>query len=183
MDVLGGDPLTPQGFEKAVAPRFTNGTAPTGPLWRQEMALLIVRDPQFARSFVNRMWTQFMGRGIVHPPENFSRKNPPSHPELLEALTKDFVDGGYDVRRLVRAIVRSRPYRLTSARPGATEADDKAFARGIPKPLSAYQYFNALARASGLEKDYAGSPEQWAEDREGKLFKRTDEGKPVADLL
>src|SRR5262249_27036846 len=49
-------------------------------------------NPYFARSLVNRVWAHYLGRGLVEPTDAFSAANPPSHPELLDALAKDFAD-------------------------------------------------------------------------------------------
>ena len=65
-------------------------------------------NPYFARTMANRMWGHFLGRGIIHPIDDARSTNPPSNPELLDALAKDFVAGGYDVKRLIREIVTSR---------------------------------------------------------------------------
>lgn len=155
-DVPYGDGLTPNDpdFTAPVPPKFLGGKTPATNLWRQEFAVLVTKDPQFARAFVNRTWTQLMGRGIVHPPENFSSKNPPSHPELLDALTEDFVAHGYDIKRLVRTIVGSKAYELTSDNAGFDPGSEKDFVFAIGKPLSPFQYYNAVSRANGHERQF-----------------------------
>src|SRR5205823_5427998 len=71
-------------------------------------------NPFFARSFVNRVWAHYFGIGLVHPVDDFSQANPPTNPRLLDALAKDFVESGYDIRRLERAILTSRTYQLSA---------------------------------------------------------------------
>src|SRR5262249_34941480 len=69
-----------------------------------------IADPKnenFATAFVNRMWGHFLGRGFVNPVDDFGAHNPPSHPELLDALGKQFADGGYDIKALIRWIMNS----------------------------------------------------------------------------
>src|SRR6185436_12640832 len=70
-------------------------------------------NPFFARSFVNRTWSYFFGRGIIEPVDDIRASNPPSNPALLDALTAEFVRGGFDVRKLMRTICQSRAYQLS----------------------------------------------------------------------
>lgn len=73
---------------------------------------------QFARMAVNRYWAQFFGAGIVHPPDDFNGRNKPSHPELLDALAREFIAKGYDLHWLIRTITASEAYQLASRSPG-----------------------------------------------------------------
>src|SRR5205814_1798383 len=68
------------------------------------------QNPFFARALVNRVWANFMGRGIVNPVDDMRATNPASNEELLAALTKDFVEHGYDVQYLIRTIMNSGVY-------------------------------------------------------------------------
>jgi hypothetical protein len=81
---------------------------------RLELSRLLIHDPYFAKSIVNRLWAHFMGRGFTNPVDDFGEHNPESHPELLERLAKDFVNSGYDLHRLITWITTSRPYHLSS---------------------------------------------------------------------
>ncbi|ODA29657.1 DUF1549 domain-containing protein [Planctopirus hydrillae] len=71
-------------------------------------------DHQLARAFVNRQWSQFFGRGFTTPVDDMGVHQPPVHPELLELLTRSFVQENYSIRELVRCLVNSRPYQLAS---------------------------------------------------------------------
>lgn len=71
----------------------------------------------------NRVWANLMGRGLVDPVDDFRPTNPSTHPDLLEALAKDFVEHGFDLRHLIRRIATSRTYQLSSE-PNATNEDD-----------------------------------------------------------
>lgn len=84
---------------------------------RAELARLIAnpRNPYFSRSFVNRVWKDLIGRGIVEPVDDFSDSNPPSHPQLLDFLAQEFVAEGFQLKPLVRMIVLSEPYQRTQA--------------------------------------------------------------------
>ena len=141
-------------FEKykgRLAPRYIDGTQPASGNWRAELARLIVADRQFARSFVNRVWAWFMGAGIVDPVDEFTDRNPPVLPGLLEALTDDFIEHRHDIRHLVRTIVLSKAYQRTSRK---AEKDDprvlKQFGRARIRPMTPEQLFNSISHATGL---------------------------------
>jgi hypothetical protein len=98
---------------------------------RESLAQWIRRrdNPFFARAIVNRVWGDLLGRGIVHPVDDFRASNPPTNPALLDALAKDFAEHGYDLKHLIRTILRSRTYQLSSL-PNETNARDvKNFSR------------------------------------------------------
>lgn len=80
--------------------------------WRTELAKLVTspRNRWFAKNFVNRVWADLVGRGIVDPIDDFSDNNPPSHPKTLDYLADEFVANGYELRALVRMIVNSQVY-------------------------------------------------------------------------
>ncbi|MEI6540082.1 MAG: DUF1549 and DUF1553 domain-containing protein, partial [Planctomycetota bacterium] len=90
-------------------------------------------NPFFARTMVNRMWAHFMGRGIVHPIDDARSTNPPSNPELLDALAQDFISSGYDLKQLIRVIANSYAYRLESAPHAGNVGDTQTFARFYPR--------------------------------------------------
>ncbi len=165
-DVPNGEGYAAAGYKKPVTPQFLNGAKPVTTQWRQDFALFAVRYPQFARATVNRIWTSLMGRGLVHPPDNFSRKNPPSHPELLEKLTEEFKTRQYDVKYLIRSIVLSRAYQLSSDNAGIDAAQEKYFVYFVQKTLSPYPVFHALVRACGLEASYQDEPARLGRDRQ-----------------
>ncbi len=81
------------------------------------------QNPWFARNLANRTWGHFFGRGLVDPVDDVRDTNPPSNPELLDALTKHVVDTQFDLKQLIRRITASRIYQLTS-KPNATNAKD-----------------------------------------------------------
>jgi hypothetical protein len=116
------------------------------------------RNPFFARAQVNRIWYHLMGRGLIDPIDDFRPTNPPSHPELLDALAKDFVDHGYDVRYLIRLIMASQAYGA-SAEPNETNADDEVnYSRAVPRRLSAEQLLDAMYQVTGVPPEFAGYP-------------------------
>jgi hypothetical protein len=104
---------------------------------------IVSGNPLIARAFVNRMWALLMGRGIVHPVDKMDSMHEPSHPDLLDWLAADFEQSGYDVQRLVRAIVLSRPYQL-DGQPAGSAADESTFAWSLQKPLSAETLYRSM---------------------------------------
>ena len=106
-------------------------------------------NPYFARAAVNRMWWHFFGRGIVNPVDDMHSANAPSHPELLEQLSRRFAESGFDLKLLCRAIASSRTYQQTS-RPGQQpDEEEKLFARMSVKVLSAEQLYDSLVEVLG----------------------------------
>lgn len=147
-DVSKGDLGLPGAKTKeAVRPAYkpTAGSPAAGEARRAAFARLLTSDPQFARAAVNRHWGMLVGRGFVHPLDGFTAARKPSHPDLLDELAQDFARSGYDVRRLLRAILLSRAYQASSK--GA--APDRSFARARTAPLSADQLWESLVRATG----------------------------------
>jgi hypothetical protein len=106
----------------------------------------VVRDhPRVASALVNRVWALLMGRGIVHPFDEMDSTHDPSHPELLDWLSEDFRKNGYNVRRLIRAIVSSDAYQLASRRPAGID-DPATFAYYLERSLTGEQ----LARSAQI---------------------------------
>src|SRR5262249_16188102 len=84
--------------------------ADDAPRGRLAVGLTQPDNPYFARTLVNRYWKHFMGRGLVEPEDDMRATNPPTNPELLDALAKQFADSKFDLKALVRAIATSRAY-------------------------------------------------------------------------
>jgi hypothetical protein len=115
-------------------------------------------NPLFAKAQVNRIWYYLMGRGLVDPVDDFRATNPPSHPELLEALAADFVSHGYDVRHVIKLIMSSRAYGLSSE-PNGTNGDDEVnYSHALPRRLTAEQLLDAQHLAAGVTPEFAGYP-------------------------
>lgn len=116
--------------------------------------LLRPDNPWFARHFANRAWFWLFGRGLVHEPDDFRRGNPPSHPELLAHLTKEFAGHGYDLRHLLRLIANSRTYQQ-SALPAAPGAAPEWFASYPLRRLDAEVLIDALCQVTGTTEAYS----------------------------
>ncbi|MDB6154996.1 MAG: hypothetical protein JWL90_3449 [Chthoniobacteraceae bacterium] len=116
-------------------------------------------NPLLARAFVNYTWAILLGRGIVNPVDEMNSKNPPSHPELLDWLSKDFAAHNYDMRRLVRAIASSRVYQLGSSR---VPSPPEAFAAAHERPLTAETLARSARLASGRSAEETGLRQAFA---------------------
>jgi hypothetical protein len=115
-------------------------------------------NPYFARAMVNRTWWRLFGRGIVTPVDDMHDRNAPTHPELLDLLARRFVESGFDLKFLARAIVLSRAYQRTS-RPGDVAAAQKQaalFGRMPIKVLSAGQLYDSLETIFGPPSKTSG---------------------------
>jgi hypothetical protein len=104
-------------------------------------------NPYFARAAVNRLWAHFLGIGLVDPVDDFNDTNPPSHPMLLDELTRAFVDQKFDLKLLMKAIVLSRTYQLESS--GGVAKSPPLFERRAVRLLEPEQILGSLVQATG----------------------------------
>ena len=103
---------------------------------REQFVEKVLSDhPLLGKAMVNRLWGWMMGRGLVHPVDSIDSFHPPSHPELLDWLSRDFAASGYNVGRLIKSLASTRAYQLASANTGSI--DPKWFTTALPKPLTA----------------------------------------------
>ncbi len=115
-------------------------------------------NPFFAKSLVNRIWYHLLGRGIVEPVDDFRDSNPACNDELLEGLTGEFVKNGYDLKKLIRAILHSRTYQM-SATTNALNADDGLyFSHAQTKLLPAEALLDAISSVTGTTTSFSGLP-------------------------
>jgi hypothetical protein len=133
---LGGARLT---VEPGADRREAYATWLTGP-----------KNPFFARGLVNRYWSYFFSRGIIDPVDDVRSTNPPINPELLDALTADFVKSGFDARHLMRRIVLSQTYQRTSTPNSSNRADDQNFSHAIPRRVPAEALLDSLVQATAV---------------------------------
>ena len=113
---------------------------------------LTAEDNQyFARSMVNRIWAELMGRGLVEPVDDFRATNPASHPGLLEKLADDFIANDYDLRHTVGLIVTSAAYARSSAETKANSDDTRFYSHALRKPLPAEVLLDAMSDATGVK--------------------------------
>lgn len=114
---------------------------------------------RFAATQANRIWFQLLGQGIVDPIDDFRSTNPPSNPELLNAITKEFVASGYRVRELMRLILNSRTYQLSSESNDTNRDDATSFSHAIPHRLTAEQTIDAISQVLDVAAKFGGYPE------------------------
>ena len=125
---------------------------------RMELAKWVTLHPYFAEAAVNRMWGYFFGRGIVDPVDDFRVANPPTHPELLEALARDFREHGHDLKHLIRRIVTSRTYQLSSKPTESNRHDRINYSHALPQPLEAEVLLDAISQVTGVPEVYGKMP-------------------------
>lgn len=168
LDTLGGHVDQPKDMtllhprtKEKVFPAFLDGSKLTKAQWmdpRARLAESITANPYFAEATVNRMWSYFLGTGIVEPVDDFRTTNPPVNPELLRALSKDLRDSGYDLQRLIKTIVQSRTYQL-SATPNETNKQDRLnYSHAQSKPLEAAILLDAISAVTGVPENFKYHP-------------------------
>jgi hypothetical protein len=137
---------------------------PDGPQRRDALAewLTSKDNPFFAKAIANRMWSYFVGKGIIDPVDDIRASNPPSNPALLDALTKDFVAHNFDLRHLMRTIVSSRAYQASIVTNEWNASDRDNFSHAVPRRLSAEELMDAVSSAAGARARFAEVPEDTA---------------------
>lgn len=164
-------------YVKAVVPKSRNPRSeqdvlPTGlgaepqeiPAWQDARHNLVdwmtqPDNPFFARALTNRYWKHFFGRGIVDPEDDLRVTNPASNPELLSALSANFVKSGYDLKALVREICRSSTYQLTAIPRQENILDKQNFSSFYPRRLSAELLYDAINQVTEARSRFTGIPE------------------------
>jgi hypothetical protein len=115
-------------------------------------------NPWFARNLANRAWAHFLGRGLVEPVDDVRATNPPTNPELLDALAQYLVDNRFDFRQLIRLITASRVYQLSS-RPNATnERDEQNYSRALFRRVEAEVLLDMVCQTTGVAEKFPGVP-------------------------
>jgi hypothetical protein len=155
-------PTDPVNFgTPAAVLRFDSARFPNNRLGLAQW-LFSKENPLTARVFVNRIWQQFFGRGLVKTSGDFGMQGElPSHPELLDWLAVDFVEHGWDIKRLVKQIVTSATYRQSAAvneRKLSNDPENIWLSRYSRKRLSAEEQRDLVLAASGLLVKEIGGP-------------------------
>jgi hypothetical protein len=149
--ILGGPPLD-------VKP----GTDIRQELWKWMTAK---DNPYFARAIVNRVWAHYLGRGIVEPADAQAAANPPSHPEVLDELARDFIVHGYDLRHLHRRILGTLAYQRDWRTNASNAQDERNFSHRLLRRLTAEQALDAIAQVTGTTIKL---PKRFASPRDGQ---------------
>jgi hypothetical protein len=111
-------------------------------------------NPFFSKALVNRLWGHFYGRGLVHQVDDLRETNPPSNPELLEALAKEFRDHKLDMKHMIRLMVQSQTYQLSSEPTDDNRSDVQNFARFYGRRLPAEVAHDAVEQATGFKTNF-----------------------------
>ena len=115
-------------------------------------------NPFFAKALVNRYWKHFFNRGIVEPEDDMRETNPPSNPELLDALAKRFVSSGYDMKAIIREMTRSQAYQFSALPNEFNKNDRQNFSRYYPRRLPAEVLLDAVNQLSNAPSSFPGLP-------------------------
>ncbi|MEX0716441.1 MAG: DUF1549 and DUF1553 domain-containing protein [Planctomycetaceae bacterium] len=115
-------------------------------------------NPFFAHSLANRYWKHFFSRGIVEPEDDMRATNPPTNPELLDALAARFIESGFDMKDLIRSICNSSTYQLSSLPNDFNVRDKQNFSRYYPKRLPAEVLYDAFHQVTGTSENFNGLP-------------------------
>jgi hypothetical protein len=116
------------------------------------------KNPYFAKSIVNRYWSYFHGRGIIDPVDDIRASNPASNPELLDALTRDFINHKFDLKHLIRTIVSTHTYQRSFRPNDWNEGDNVNFSHASARRLSAEQLYDSIIIATGAPRNLPGVP-------------------------
>ena len=112
----------------------------------------------FASSYANRIWGYMMGTGIIEPLDDIRAGNPPSNPELLDWLTKHFVESGFDVRELMRVVCKSRTYQLSIETNKWNNDDTINFSHAKARRLPAEVLYDSIHAVTGASSRFPGVP-------------------------
>jgi len=115
-------------------------------------------NPFFAKSISNRYWKHFFGRGLVEPEDDMRISNPPSNPELLDALARDLIDSGFDLKHLARSICTSTTYQLSATANDLNIRDTNCYSRFYPKRLTAEVLLDAIDDVLASRSPFDGMP-------------------------
>jgi hypothetical protein len=186
-------------YEAKVEPEFLlGGERPKpGEPWREAFSRILTSHPQFARATVNLIWAELLGVGIVDPPFGFDldRMDPanpppapwtiqPTHPELLDALAKDFQAHHFDLRYLIRLIVNSSTYQLSSYFDGEwKESYEPYFAKHHVRRLPAEMICDAISQATGIFEDIPITYSQKKVQYVMQTYSPDDASGPLRQLL
>ena len=146
---------------RLVAPAFLDGTLLPNDRQqdpRMELARWMTSHPYFAEAAANRIWSYFFGRGLVDPVDDFRLGNPPTHPRLLEALASRLREQEYDLKHLMRLIVTSRAYQLSSRTNPSNRQDRINYSHALPRPLEPAVLLDAISQVTGVPEVFGKLP-------------------------
>ncbi|HWB01142.1 MAG TPA: DUF1553 domain-containing protein, partial [Pirellulales bacterium] len=149
-------------LKKSLPPKYLGGPAPetAGKDRRAVLAQWLASkdNPLFAPSIANRVWDHFFGIGVVEPVDDIRVSNPPTNPELFQALGDQLTNYGYDLKRLVRDICNSNTYQRSTARNASNEDDEKNFAHGNVRRIRAESLLDCINEVTTSSEKFQGLP-------------------------
>jgi Protein of unknown function (DUF1549)/Protein of unknown function (DUF1553) len=127
---------------------------------REQLARWITSkdNAYFAKSYVNRIWSYLLGVGLIEPIDDIRAGNPPTNPKLLDKLTEEFVQSGFDVQNLMRTICKSRTYQHAIETNAWNKDDDQNYSHAIARRLPAEVLYDAIHRVTGSQSKLPGLP-------------------------
>jgi hypothetical protein len=120
-----------------------------------------ITDPKnesFSGAMVNRIWKHFLGAGMVEPVDDLRATNPPTNPELWKTLNREFVAHRYDMKHLMRVILNSRTYQLSSSTRPGNETDAHFYSHYYARRLAAEVLLDAISQCTGVPDHFPGYP-------------------------
>lgn len=146
-----------------VAPKFLGGNAPEmkpGDDRRKAVARWIAspENAYFGRNIANIIWQHFFGIGIVDPVDDVRISNPPSNPELLDALALKLTEYNYDVRKFVKDLVMSETYQRSSLSNESNEKDKRNFAHAMVRRVRAEVLLDSISQVTNTPNKFQGLP-------------------------
>jgi hypothetical protein len=168
-----GDIYHKGGLATAKNPRTSEDMKPAG-LGGQPLDIPVYEDPRhalvdwmaapdnpfFARALANRYWKHFFGRGIVDPEDDLRVTNPPSNPELLDALAAHFIATKFNLKEMVRTICRASAYQLSSEPNEFNQGDRQNFSSFYPRRLQAEPLYDAINQVADTHVNFSGMPQR-----------------------
>jgi hypothetical protein len=147
---------------RTMPPRFLGGDlAETKDLDRRRVMaewLASPRNPFFAKNVANIVWAHFFGRGIIEPVDDVRVSNPPSNPELLDALGKRLTEYNYDFKKFVRDLCTSRVYQLSTRANATNELDESNFSKGAIRRIKAEVLLDVISQVTDTPNKFRGLP-------------------------
>jgi hypothetical protein len=125
---------------------------------REQLARWITAkdNPYFAKSYVNRVWSYLLGVGLIEPVDDIRAGNPPTNPKLLDRLTKEFIDSGFDVQKLIKTICKSRTYQHSLLTNRWNQDDDINYSHALARRLPAEVLYDAIHWSTGTKTRLPG---------------------------
>ncbi len=179
-------PARDAGGATAVFPDDTPAPLAAGQDPREVFAdwLITAENPWFARNIANRVWSWLLGRGIIHEPDDIRPDNPPGNPELLTYLEKELVEKRYDLKQLLRLILNSKTYQLSSVAKSDKPEAAALFAQYPLRRLEAEVLIDALNQITGTTEQYSSPiPEPFTFIPEGQRSIALPDGSITSPFL